>query len=116
MSGSSTNNENLAPIHKAALLPSLKHVDDAQGSKDVAQVLGVLKDMHISNSSNQLADNSKVEREADVSHKDGRGTSHRGGNEDLLRYEHDAINVYFFKNCPVALELQELRLNVGLIT
>lgn len=101
---------NHAPTHKA-LSPSHKQRQTKSEFEDVDHQLGVLKELRISNSTGQLVDN-KVGYHEDDTHDDKHRPSHHDGNEDLLHEEHAAVYTYFFENCPVAGELQELRRKV----
>lgn len=104
--------ENDAPTQKAMLVVSNKQVGSTKDSGDADHQLSILKDLSISNSAENLGDASKTYNETVRSTQGDRRPSHREGSEDLFHRENAAVYSYFFENCPVAGELQELRLKV----
>lgn len=115
---SSLNKENYSPPFKAAMPASCKRAGVTQDLDEIDHHLGALGDMHISEPHNgdqnvdQFGNDKTIGLKTDSSHQDGRGPTHLDGSADMFRREHDAANAYFFKNCPVAGELQQLRLKV----
>lgn len=104
--------ENDAPTQQTLVAASNRRVDSTKDSEDVDHQLSILKELSISNSAEHLGDDGKTNDEIVRSPKDDRKPSHREGSEDLFHREHAAVYSYFFENCPVAGELQELRLKV----
>lgn len=104
--------ENDAPIQQAMLAASNKQADSTKDSENVDRQLSILKELSISNSSEHFGHDSETNNETVGSPKDDRKPSHREGSEDLFHREHAVVYSYFFDNCPVAVELQELRLKV----
>lgn len=105
--------ENDPPTHQAMARSSKEQADTMQDLEDVDHQLYNLKDLYISNSKEQLMTGNTTKYEIGDSSKDDRKPSHREGSEDLFHREHSAVYSYFFENCPVAGELQELRLKVN---
>lgn len=105
--------ENDAPTQQAMLAASNKQADTTKDSMNVDYQLSILKELSISNSEQHLDDESQSNDETVRNPKDDSRPSHREGSEDLFHREHATVYSYFFENCPVAGELQELRLKAS---